>query len=317
MKVSHLILSLVFFASCGQTTPGQAALSTPSNPATDPNFLVLSNGINLSSIKVDGEALSLVRGTGNAFTEAQRLQYITLKARTKELADPKIQWALMDLDDHVIVDRSDNIERRMFGASVSKVFVAGALMDRQRGELSQRQLQLMSDMLVISSNTAWRELQKQLGEGNEDRGRELNYAFTQRMGYKNTRGFQGNWGSMHGNELAAGDLVEFLYDTYHGNYPGAEVVWKVMHTSRTGVNRAKKYIPTDVIVAGKTGTYSGSTVDPETGRNIRVSVAHQIMTFNVGSKQYALAVLADTGTNETAALLAGGLLREYTGYQGK
>lgn len=314
MNVSFVFLSLFILASCGQTTPGQAQV--PATPVTDPNFLVLANGIDLRTIKVSGAALSLVRGTGNSFGASQQAQYMALKSRSKA-GDPKIQWVLMDLDSHVIVDQSANTEKRMFGASASKIFVAGTLLDKQRGELSAKQLQLMSDMLVISSNTAWVELQSQIGDGNSDRGRELNYQFTQRMGYKNTRGFQGNWGSMHGNELSSADVAEFLYDTYQGNYPGADTMWKIMHTSRTGAERAKKYMPADLVLGGKTGTYAGSTVDPDTGRGIKVDVAHQEIVFNIGGRQYALVVLADTGTNETAALLAGGLLREYTPYRGK
>jgi hypothetical protein len=188
------------------------------------------------------------------------------------------------------------------------------LLDKQGGELTANQLQLMADMIVISSNTAWVELQKQIGDGNSDLGRERNYQFTQRMGYERTRGFQGTWGTMHGNELTAHELVEYLYDTYHGNYPGAEAAWKIMHTGRTGAARAKKYIPTDVFIGGKTGTYDGDTVDPETGAPIVVHVRHQVLVFNVQGREYGLAILANTGSDESAAVLAGGILREYAGY---
>ncbi|MGZ3712860.1 MAG: serine hydrolase, partial [Bdellovibrionota bacterium] len=200
----------------------------------------------------------------------------------------------------------------MFGASASKVFVAATLLDKQRGELKSGQLQLLSDMLVISSNTAWVELQRQIGDGNADRGRQANLDFTTRMGYRNTRGFQGNLGSMHGNELSSGDIAEFLYDAYQGKFAGAETMWKIMHTSRTGVNRAKRYMPSNLFIGSKTGTYSGSTTDPETGHSVNVSVNHQEIVFNAGGKEYAIVVLANTGTDDTAALLAGGLLREYT-----
>lgn len=313
MNVSLLFLSVLVFASCGQSTPVQAqsAAGMPTNPVTSPDFLVLPNGTDLRTVKVKGSRLSLARGTGETFGASQQAQYLRIKESTRGAGNPKIQWVIMDLDDHVIVDQSAPTDRRIFGASTSKIFVAGTLLDKQRGEISAKQIQLMSDMLVVSSNTAWVELQSQIGDGSSDRGRELNYRFTQRMGYRNTRGFQGNWNDMHGNELSAVDLAEFLYDTYHGNFPGAETMWKIMYTSRTGVARAKKYIPSNIFVAGKTGTYSGSTVDPETGDGIRVSVAHQAMTFNAGGKQYAIVVLADTGSNETAALLAGGLYQEY------
>jgi hypothetical protein len=333
MKVSLLFVSLFLMASCAKAVPSQAEnsqnaadlndpaysvvpsspliVSSPSNPASDPNFLVLSDGTNLKSVKVSGSSLSLSRGTGSNFGASQEAQYRALKARTRD-GDPKIQWVIMNLDDHVIVDRSLNTDKRMFGASASKIFVAGTILDKQHGQLSKKQLQLMSDMLVISSNTAWVELQSEIGDGNADRGRQANLDFTRRMGYHNTRGFQGNLGSIHGNELSAGDLAEFLYDTYKGHFAGADTMWKIMHTSRTGVARAKKYMPTNLFIGSKTGTYSGSTTDPETGHGTTVNVAHQVMAFNTGGKEYAIVVLADTGSNETAALLAGGLLREYT-----
>lgn len=337
MKLPLLFLSLVIFAACGQTTPTQAQAAEqtapnnpllppgvvpttpaplptrPMTPVTDPNFLILPNGTDLRTVKVSGERLSLTRGTGSAWGATQQSQYMAIKARTRSPGDPKIQWAIMDLDDHVMVDQSALTDKRMFGASVSKIFVAGTLLDKERGNLTAKQIQLMSDMLVVSSNTAWLALQDDIGDGNTNRGRQLNYDFTQRMGYKNTRGFQGSWNGMHGNELSVGDLAEFLYDVYQGRFAGSEVMWKIMHTSRTGTERAKKYIPSDIFVGSKTGTYAGSTVDPETGKGITVDVAHQVMVVNVDGKEYAIVVLSDTGNNETAAILAGGLLREYTG----
>jgi hypothetical protein len=193
MKVFLLFLPLFLLAACAPSAPNsaenlkQGALapvsplppvlpsspvspSSPSNPITDPNFLVLADGTNLKNVKVSGEALSLTRGSGTSFNASQQAQYLDLKARTRGAGDPKIQWVIMDLDDHVIIDQSANTDRRMFGASASKIFVAGTLLDKQRGDLTPKQVQLMSDMLVVSSNSAWVELQKEIGDGNDDRG---------------------------------------------------------------------------------------------------------------------------------------------------
>ena len=137
------------------------------------------------------------------------------------------------------------------------------------------------------------------------------------MGYLRTKGFQGNLGPIHGNELNAKDLVSFLYDTYHANYTGAETVWKMMHTVRTGANRGFKYIPRHIYVAGKTGTYDGPTINPETGEptnadgsTYKVRVRHHLMVIHSKGQQYGLAILANTGSDESAALLAGGLFRQ-------
>lgn len=286
------------------------------NPDTDPNFLFLK-GKNLKSISVSGTSLFLAKGTGEDFSEAKKAEYERIKNASKSVTGYPAQWALMDLESHVLVDSSAEINRKQFGASTSKVFVAATLVDKQNGILNSEQLQLMANMLVVSSNTAWVELQRQIGDGDSDRGRELNLRFTQRMGYERTRGFQGYLGEMHGNELTPKELVEFLYDTYQDRYEGAEAVWKIMHTLRTGGNRARKYIPATVNIAGKTGTYDGATVDPETGKTTgpdgkpyMVAVRHQIITFRVKGRQYGLAILADTQSDETAALLAGGLYQE-------
>jgi hypothetical protein len=297
-----------------------AHAAMPTDPVHDTSFLTLPDGRDLKSVKVSGTSLSLTHGTGQAFGPSQKAAYEKIKSDSKNPANKAVQWVLMDLDKHLVIDSSGEPTRRIFGASVAKVFAAATLLDKQQGQISKDQLQVMSNMLVISSNTAWLEIQKDAGNGDADRGREANYEFTQRMGYSNTRGFQGSWNKMHGNELNASELAQLMYDIYHGAFPGAEVEWKVMHTGRTGASRAKKYLPTGLIVGGKTGTYDGPSINPETGgttgangKPYSVKVRNQVVVFNAGGHEYAIAILADTGSDETAALLAGGLLREYIG----
>ncbi len=297
--------------------PQLSLAGMPSQPETDPDFLDLPDGRNLSSFQVSGTALGLARGEGHSWTIAQQAEFEQIRSESKADALHPVQWVLMDLDAHSIVDQSAGTNLKQFGASVSKIFVAATLMDKQEGTLSASQLQLMADMLVVSSNTAWTELQNQIGEGDSDRGRERIHYFTQRMGYERTRGFQGYWGEMHGNELTPKELAEFLYDTYQNHYFGAETVWKILHTSRTGEMRAKKYLPATQYVGGKTGTYDGATVDPETGKSTdpdgkpyTVQVRHQVIVFHLEGHEYGLAILANTGSDESAAALAGGLYRE-------
>jgi hypothetical protein len=283
----------------------------PTNPVSDGDFMRLPSGKSLRDISVSGARLSLSTGTGQSFSEAKRTAYEKLKRETQDQEAHKVQWVFMDLDAHRVIEQSRSADRKMFGASVAKVFVAGTLLDRQNGELNSSQLQLMSNMLVVSSNEAWTNLQAQIGDGSSDKGRERIQDFTQRMGYLRTHGFQGYWGKIHGNELTAAELAEYLHDTYKGNYPGAEVFWKLMHTCRTGATRARKYLPKDLYVGGKTGTYAGSTVDAETGAPTTVNVANHVIVFNADGHEYALTVLANSGSDESAALLAGGLYREY------
>lgn len=310
-----LVLSAITLLSL-TSSPAFSALS--SNPVTDPDFMQLPDGSRLDDIRVRGSRLSLVRGTGDNFSNSDRQEFESLYNESKTNPDSLFQWVLMDLDTHQVIDQSLNPQRKYFGASVSKIFVSGALLDWQQGDISSSQKQLMADMLVVSSNTAWTNLQRQIGDGNADLGRERIHNFTQRMGYERTRGFQGWWDDFHGNELTAFELAEFLHDTYKGNYPGAEYNWKIMHACRTGSTRAKKYLPETVFVGGKTGTYHGKTVDPETGKSefpdgspYRVRMNSHVVIFYAEGRQYALTVLANTGTNSTAALLAGGLYRRY------
>jgi hypothetical protein len=219
----------------------------------------------------------------------------------------------MDLSSHQVIAKSLSSNKKLFGASSSKIYVGSALMDKQNGSISSSQLQLMADMLVVSSNTAWTNLQAQIGGGDANKGRQYIHNFTQRMGYKQTRGYQGYWGSTHGNELVPDEAVETLYDLYRNAFPGASVVWKIMHTCRTGSSRGLKYIPSSIYVGGKTGTYDGPTENPETGASYNVAIRNHLMVFYAGGRQYGLAILSNSGSDQSAALLAGGLIREYAG----
>lgn len=294
----------------------QTAHAVPnSHPAEDPRFLTLPGGLDLRTITVKGSRLSVTKGAGRAFTAANQASYEQLKRLSKTVPKYPLQWVLMDLDSHQVLDQSLTPDMKMFGASSSKIFVGGALLDFQDGVLTKAQAQTFGEMIAVSSNAAWTSLQKQLGGGDANKGRERVHAFTQRLGYLNTRGFQGYWGKIHGNELTAADSAEYLYDTYQANYPGAETLWKYMYTCRTGDAKGDKYIPSDVYVGGKTGTYSGPSEDPETGRDVTVKARNHILTFNIDGRQYGLAVLGNNGSDESVALMAGGLLREYTRYR--
>lgn len=276
------------------------------------NFTKLPDGRSLSNISVRGSQLTLAKGMGESFNASQTAEYLALKKATQTDPNHPVQWVFMNLDTHEVIAQSLSADRKLFGASSSKVYVAATLLDKQNGRLSEQQLQLMSNMLVVSSNEAWTDLQAQIGDGDSNRGRELIQKFTQKMGYKKTRGFQGKLGRLHGNELTASEAIEFLYDTYHNSFPGAEIEWKLMHTCRTGASRGRKYIPSSIYVGGKTGTYDGPTENPQTGKIYDVAVRNHLLVFNIDGFQLGLAILANSGTNESAALLAGGLIREHT-----
>ena len=291
-----------------------AALAVmPTNPENDREFVILPGGKDLRTISVSGTKLSVSRGSGQTFGATARKAYEKIKADSQADPNHKVHWVLMDLDGHRVIEQSLNANKKLFGASSSKIFVGASLLDKQAGAISSSQLQLMSNMLVVSSNEAWTNLQAQVGDGDSNKGRSRNLEFTQRMGYEQTRGFQGYLGNLHGNELTAAETAEFLHDTYKANYPGAETLWKLMYTCRTGASRGRKYLPTSLYVGGKTGTYDGSTENPETGKNYNVAIRNHVLIFNVNQRQYGLVILANTGSDESAAVLAGGLIRDYAG----
>ncbi len=282
-------------------------------------YFVLDDSTNLRELGGPSVSslLNRVQGRGNSFGAAQKERYCALKQN-----DRQVQWAVNDLDTGRLISRSENADSRFFGASVSKLFVAAALLDKQRGELSKTQLRQLVKMIVVSDNGAWKELQRQTGfDGSNDSGREAVNKFVLGMGYDNTRGFQGWWrtaeGSrIHGNELNALELSEFLYDTYQGNYSGAEVLWKVMQATRTGRSKVDKYTPRSIYIGGKTGTYHGPNSSPETIHHVTVKARNHAAVLNIDGRHYGVSILTNTGTNEDVAVLGGGLMREYLGVEG-
>lgn len=293
-------------------SPSLVFAAQPSNPVTDPTFVVLPNGKDLRTLSTSKGRLVLKKGDGRTFTTALQAKYEKIKKDSQTKAGTPVTWMLMDLDAHQVIAQSADVNRKQFGASVNKIFIAATLLDKQRGQVSSSQLHQVIKMLADSSNVARDHVAyNEIGKGNRTRGREAIQKFTQSMGYARTRAFGGYLGKIHGNELTAQETAEFMYDTYQGRYPGAEYIWKIMHTCRTGAGRARTYLPTSLYVGGKTGTYSGSTVDPETGRSTQVRVKHHSIIFHEGGRQYALTIYANTGTDETTAILAGGLYREY------
>lgn len=288
---------------------GKPIPDTRQMPTDDPNFLKLNDGTDLKKVKVSGAALSLSHGTGRTFGSTQTQAFEKMYQDSLTKPGFSVQWALMDLDTGKMIEQSLEAKRRMFGASVAKVYVAAGILDKQIGTLSKSQLQQMADMLVISSNTAWTDLQKQIGNGDSNRGREYIQNFTQRMGYPETRGFQGSWGKIHGNELVASELVALLHDLYWDRIAGGSTQWKIMHTCRTGAQRGRKYLPSSLVVGGKTGTYDGPTqLD---GKAVQVKVRNHLLILNYLGHQYGLAILANTGSDESAAVMAGGLFRRH------
>lgn len=277
-------------------------------------FFTLDDGRNLCDM---GDSrtkalLTCVQGRGMAFGVQQKNAYCALKNSNEE-----IQWVLNDLETGEIISQSKNAQDRYFGASASKVFVAAAFLHKHNGQLTPDQLSLLVKMIVKSNNAAWLELQRQTGDdGTDNSGRRAVDQFTQDMGYRNTQGFQGSLitesgESVHGNELNTKELATFLYDTYHRKFKGAEILWKIMHATKTGNNKVNKYTPSHIFVGGKTGTYHGENVSPETIELNSIKARNHVTILRVNDKYYGLSILSNTGKDEDVAVLGGGLIREF------
>lgn len=210
------------------------------------------------------------------------------------------QYQIVNSDTGVTVFESSDPSRNYYGASISKIFVAATLLDKQHGVLSPEQYKLVHAMITVSSNSAWRTLQKDIGDGNSNVGRERIHDFTQSMGYTNTRGFRGWLGTTHGNEVNCTELNKFMIDTYKNRYKGADVLWKIMLQTKTGKRKGLKYLP-KMPIAHKTGTYHGHTSHPQTKQIYVAQVHHHILSFNHKGTQYAACVLSDDGSDEVVA----------------
>jgi hypothetical protein len=244
-------------------------------------------------------------GAGKLFGDAEKARYLEIKQLSAQNINYPVQWALLDIDSGKLVTQSNNASMQFYGASVVKVFTAAAYLDSVDGVASTDDLQLLSDMIAVSSNSAWRELQKRAGGGDDLLGMRATKEITARAGLTLTRGWRGFLDREHGNEINARELVTFMKFVYENQFLGAETLWKLMYTCRTGGAKAAAYLPATMAIGGKTGTYSGGSL------TTRVSVNHQVITFAHHGHQYALAVLSDNHSSNDIAVMAGGVVREY------
>lgn len=251
-------------------------------------------------------------GVGAKFGTKQIERYCTLKS-----GELPVQWVVNNLETGEVITRSKNAEQLYFGASVSKLFVAAAFLDKHNGVVTEAQLNELVRMIVVSSNSAWLSLQRQTGaKENNHAGRIAVQAFVSRMKYSKTKGFQGwmrhNDGTReHGNELNSLELAHFLFDTYQGKYPGADVLWEIMKATRTGSKKINKYAPATMRVGGKTGTYSGPNTSPETISHATIGARNHAAVLFTEYGVFGISILANTSSNEDVAVLGGGLMREH------
>lgn len=265
----------------------------------------------LSHIVVRDQPLRQEVGLGQDFDHDKRVKYLKLKA--KALSDPTfpLQWSFRNLDTGLTLSQSSGHDRNFYGASVTKIFVAGAFLQSRQARITLSEAKLIGKLIAVSDNDAWARLQTLSGAGQSVRGMEVVQQFVEELGLERTHAYRGWLHGKHGNETNAKDLVHFAELTYRGAYPGAGILWRFLATCRTGGLKGAYHLPQWLAVGGKTGTYHGPTLHAEKRKPYQAMVHHHLLTFRHLESTYAMAILSDRGRDEDVQLIAGGLFDEW------
>ena len=272
--------------------------------------LILADGTHLKKIHIRGKTVALQRGKGMPFTKVKNDLFKKFLVRGNQ--DPKfrMQWAMLNLTENKIVAASKSSQsKRFYGASVTKIYVAGALLTKRNGQITPIDTLMLTKLIAVSSNTAWARMQLELGAGDETKGKKYVQNFTEDLGLQNTTSFRGWLNKVHGNETTAMDLVKFIEAVFRDDFPGSQDLWTIMWSCRTGGRKGLKYLPKNLIVGGKTGTYHGPTIEPMSAKPYIANVHHHLLIFKSRNIAYALAILSDKGKADDIAIMAGGLFR--------
>jgi len=281
-------------------------LSTYSTFAFDPaarSFYQYSDG-NYLDLKTSGQSNVIARGSGVELSADNINKFKKIIKSNKQ----SIQWQLRDLSENKIITQSKNTKKLFYGASITKIFVAGSYLEQDH-KISEKRRQDLNDLIVKSSNQAWSNLQVAIGFGDENLGRKQVQSFLNTLSIFKSIGFRGYLGDLHGNELNTEDLGNFIQSSFDQSYKNSTELFKLMFISRTGKMRLKKYFPKNMIIGGKTGTYNGAT--SVNGVPLRVQVKHHTIVFKSNEHFYSISILSDGHTDDDIASLGRGLFEYY------
>ncbi len=192
----------------------------------------------------------LQTGLGNSF-DKKISKYCLKKSKSINQQEYPIQWIVADIeDDFEIVAHSRDYKHNFYGASVVKSFIGAAWLHQQKGQLNTiADLNLLIELIRDSSNIAWVKIRQKVGDPVGA------LKFTDDMGYDQTRSHRSYYNGYLGNQINTYETAKLFHDTYHNRYHGAQVMWRVFHTCKTGKTKGKYYLPKSLVVAGKTGSY--------------------------------------------------------------
>lgn len=269
----------------GKTPAGPGGKKYVNIPIKNPNGSG-SNFFELPGLEEDlskdaskvGIELKRNKGIGKSFDQAD---YEEVKKKTT------VYWAVYDISGDKLLGSSKNAEKNIKASALSTVVLSGAAIARKGGYLpSEEDYTKMIQLLVISDNKVWDDIQKIAG------GADAVNKFSKDMGYTMLPAREG------GNRVNAVDMCKYWRDVITGKFKGSEIVYKITSACKTDAAKGRKYIPSDCYMGGKTATLN--------------EYNHSSSWINVNGKFYAITVLTDgKNTPNELALMFGGLYKEF------
>jgi len=236
------------------------------NWLNDSNFWMTSSGKDLSKMGFSG--LDRNRGIGSNYDPAIFEKY---------LEDPKVMWSVYDITGNRFLAESTNSGKNIYGASVPKICVASAAFAKNNGTLpSDSDYVKVMKLLVNSDNAVWDYIGKLAG------GDQAVNSWAKSLGFTMNPARRG------GNTCNAHDLSLFWNAICRNQIAGSENIFKISSSCKTDASRARKFMPKNVYMGGKTGSWSNYNHDT-------------CWVFN-GSGLYAISVLTEYGGGGTKVI---------------
>lgn len=278
-------------------------------------------GISLEDFSVNNNKLSISFGKGEEPIEDWKVRYQDLKSKGQKLDHYPFQWQLIDLSNNQVMSQSKNIEKVFYGASTTKIMVGSAFLQIVDNPIRSPYWQDLLDMIVISSNPAWKKIQFATGRDDMEQGRLEVHLFARSLGLERTRAFWGystTMNGLHGNEINVIEFNQFMRKLYYGEFYGSELIFKIMLAGQKGYDMSKRFLPKEVKIANKGGRYDGETTNPDTGLPTNpdgtlftVRVRHQAFFINYRGHDYLFSIFSDLGKEIDLSVMAYGLFKEY------
>lgn len=244
------------------------------------DFFVDQHGNNLQAL-ANAAGITLRRNTGSN-QRCDKARYAAYKT------DPRVYWAVYDVNGGRFLASSPNAATNVYGASVPKVCVAAAALANRNGVLpASEDYQKVIRLLVKSDNTVWSAVGTLAG------GDAAVNEWAAKMGY-NMRPAR-----LAGNQSNAIDMCRFWADVCQGRFPGADTIFRITNACQTGGGRSLRCMPSDVFIGGKTGTYN--------------QVTHDTAWVQRGNRFFSIVVLTELGGagSDAIAHMFRGLYDEY------